>query len=195
MAISTKVLSLLPDTPTLKAISQSLALLDAILSPVWENRYYSFNSQWALQQAIASMRDGEGDSYVIWFSPEGVVLKGFAHESPMSPYRVNPPQIWPGIFDGFPPHFSSFLTEAAFRLEETTFCVWRTSDSDWKLGSVQFAEGQEPDGSASLLKLLDCKPQSYQQWAAAYYERRVDLSAVSHIYRHQPLTEHVITAL
>ena len=124
MAISTKALSLLPDIPTLRALSQSLALLDAILEPDWEYRYYSFNVHWDAQQALASMRDGQGDSYFAWFNPQGVVLKGFAHESPMSPWRVNPPEIWPGVLDGFPLQFSGILSEPAFILEETTFCIW-----------------------------------------------------------------------
>lgn len=196
MAISTQALSLLPDIPTLRGISQSLALLDAILSPVWEYRYYSFNAHWAPQQALASMRDGEGDSYLAWFNPAGVVLKGFAHESLMSPFRVVPPQIWPGILDGFPPQFNSFLSQPAFILEETTFCVWRIyDDANWLLGPVQCPDGQNPDDSARLLRLLDGKPQTYQQWAEEYYERAVDLAAVVHIYQHKPLIESIVTAL
>lgn len=196
MDISTKALSLLPDILTLRAISQSLALLDAILSPVWEYRYYSFNAHWAAQQALASMRNGQGDSYLAWFSPNGVVLKGFAHESLMSPYRVNPPQLWPGILDGFPTQFSSFLSEVAFVIEETTFCVWRSAGSvNWQSGSIQFPDGPDPDGSAQLLKLLDSKPQSYQQWAEAYYERPVDLPSAVHIYEQKSLTDQVVSTL
>ena len=196
MAISTKAMSLLPDIPTWRTISQSLALLDAILSPTWEYRYYSFNAHWAAQQALASMQNGQGDNYLAWFNPHGLVLKGFAHESTMSPYRAHPPQLWPGILDGFSSQFSSFLSEPAFVLEETTFCVWRTSESgNWQSGSIQFPGGQDPDGSARLLKLLDSKPQHYQQWAEAYYERSVDLPSVIHIYEQKPLSNQVVTAL
>ncbi len=193
--MSIRALSLLPDIPTLRRISQSLALLDAILSRDWEYRYFSFNCDWAPQQAIASMRDGEGDGYLIWFNPEGVVLKGFAHESPMSPYRVSPPLIWLGVLDNLPLQFSSFLSEAAFSPEETTFCVWRTLRSGWQSGPVQFPEGQDPDGSLRLLKLLDGRPQSYQRWAEIYYQQSIDFSAVIHIYEHKPLTERVVFAL
>lgn len=189
MTISSKAL---PDVPTLRAISQSLALLDAILSPSWEHRYYSFNAHWADQQSLASMRNGEGDSYLAWFSPNGVVVKGFAHESVMSLYRVDPPQPWPGMLDGFPTQFSSFLSETAFVLEETTFCIWRTFDSsDWQSGAIQFPDGLDPDGSARLLKLLNGKPQHYQQWAESYYQRPVDLPAVVHIYQQKPLTDQI----
>jgi hypothetical protein len=39
--ISTRDLSHLPDIDHLKSLSQSLAMLDAILCPEWEYRYYS----------------------------------------------------------------------------------------------------------------------------------------------------------
>ena len=43
MAISTRDLKLLPDIDVLRRAIQSIAMLDAILSPEWEFRYYSFN--------------------------------------------------------------------------------------------------------------------------------------------------------
>lgn len=142
------------------------------------------------------MRNGQGDSYIAWFSSTGVVLKGFAHESPMSPYRVSPPRVWPGIYDDLPLQLHGFLSEVAFATEETTFCVWRMLDStSWQSGRIQFPKGKDPDGSAKLLKLLDGIPQTYQQWAEAYYERPVNLSAIAHIYEQRPLTETVVTAL
>ena len=73
-------------------------MLDAVLSPEWDSRYYSFNSHWDQETALASMRDGCGDGYFILFTPAGLVIKGFARESEMSPYRVHPPLAWPGIF-------------------------------------------------------------------------------------------------
>ncbi len=56
-------LASLPDVESLKQLSQSLAILDAIMSPDWEFRYYSFNSKWSEGEMMASMRDGSGDDY------------------------------------------------------------------------------------------------------------------------------------
>ncbi len=56
-------LASLPDVESLKRLSQSLAILDAIMSPDWEFRYYSFNSKWSEGEMMASMRDGSGDDY------------------------------------------------------------------------------------------------------------------------------------
>jgi hypothetical protein len=196
MPFSSGTPSQLPDIQAVRAVSQSLALLDAVLSPAWEYRHFSFDAHWAAQQSLASMRNGEGDHYFIWFGPQGAVLKGFGHESPMSPYRVDPPQVWPGVLDSLSNDFASFRTQPAFVLEETTFCFWRGFlDSGWQSGTIQFPGGNDPDGSASLLRFLDGNPQTYQQWAEAYYERPVDLSAVVHIYQHRPLTEAIVKAL
>ena len=61
--ISTRDLSLLPAIKQLKLLAQSLAMLDAIIEPEWEFRYYSFNAHWGREEAMASMRNGSGDDY------------------------------------------------------------------------------------------------------------------------------------
>jgi hypothetical protein len=196
MVISTLDLSLLPETHTLRQISQSLAVLDAILSPEWPYRYYSFDAHWSAGQAMASMRNGEGDDYFCVFSPEGAVLKGFDHESKMSPYRVKPPRLWPGILETLPAELREILSDAAFSLEDTTFCIWRTpGGTSWQRGEIQFSDDDKRDGSAEMLLILDGQPQTYQQWAEEYYQQPVDLAAVRHVYAHQPLTEDLVAHL
>lgn len=118
---SSRNLTRLPGIDRLRALCQSLALLDAILCPDWEGRYYSFNARWTPGCAMASMRDGQGDAYFLLFSAAGAALKGFAHESPMSPYRVDPPRVWPGVLDDVPSAFADFLAEPAFSMQDTTF--------------------------------------------------------------------------
>jgi hypothetical protein len=194
--ISTRDLSLLPDTHHLKRLCQSLAMLDAIIEQERTLRYYSFDAHWKPDQSLASMRDGSGDEYVIVFSPLGCILKGFAHESPMSSYQSHPPRVWPGILEEVPAVLSSFLLEPSLEMDATTFCVWRTaSDDSWQHGDIQFPEGQDPDGSADLLALLDRSPETYQRWAQDYYERSISLSAVTHIYEHGLLSQEVVTLL
>jgi hypothetical protein len=48
-------------------------MLDAIMSPEWEWRYYSFDSRWGPGEEMASMRNGSGDAYSIVFSSAGRV--------------------------------------------------------------------------------------------------------------------------
>ena len=98
--ISTRTLVLLPSITELKRRCQSIAMLDAILSPEWEHRYYSFNSQWDENEEMASMGDGSRDSYFILFSPQGAIIKGYAHKSRMGRYAVESGQPWPGVLNG-----------------------------------------------------------------------------------------------
>lgn len=197
--ISTRDLSLLPDVDDLRRLLQSLALLDAILSPEWQFRYYSFNAAWGTGEQMGSMRNGCGDDFFAHFSPAGCWLKGFAHEYPMSLYRRKPSRPWPGVLDTVPVEFANCLREPAFRVEDVTFCIWRRYvDQDWQVGTVEFPPSHpepDPDGARFLLADLDGRPESYRDWATGYYERDIDLSAVAHVYQHRPLTPELIARL
>lgn len=194
--ISTRNLAALPDIDRLKALLQSLAVLDSIMSPEWEYRYYSFNAKWGSGEQMGSMRNGCGDEFYALFNGSGCFLKGFAHEHPMSPYRTNPPELWPGVLEGVPTGFSSGLNEPAFSMENTTFCIWRQyGDESWSHGPIDFPEDDDPDGSAFLLEMLDGNPENYRIFVEEYYEEEIPIEAVRHIYDHHPLTEDVVDSL
>lgn len=186
----------LPDIESLRRISQSLAMLDAILSPEWESRYFSFNSKWSEGEMMASMRNGSGDEYFILFNPYGAIIKGFAHESPMSPYATQSGSPRADVVESVPNEFKDFLSEPAFSIESTTFCIWRTyKDSSWQAGEIVYPLDNDPDGSEDLLSILDEQPSTYKKFAEHYYERQVVLSAVEHIYQHKALTSKIVAAL
>ena len=192
MPVSTRNLASLPDGPTLRRLMQSLAMLDAIMSPEWQDRYYSFNSKWSLGEEMGSMRNGSGDHWFSLFTQHGVALHGLDHESVM--FRPGSP--WPGIFDSLPPQFESFRTEPAFDTTNSTFCIWRAaSDAGWSCGVSSFPEGDDPDGSERLLSILDGVPRSYSEFASWYYEIELPLASVEAIYRHQPLTNGLLATL
>ena len=187
--ISTRDLSALPSIDDLKNLAQSLAMLDAIIQRDWEGRYYSFNAHWATDEEMASMRNGEGDEWFCVFSKHGAFLKGLHHESEMA-------KGWPGLLDTVPKDFKSALNEPAFSMKYTSFCIWRTHHDDrWYVGNISYPPGDDPDGSAWMLAILDGNPMTYQRWAEDYYKRPVSLSAVEHVYAHKQLTEEVVRAL
>jgi hypothetical protein len=200
--ISTRDLTKLPDVADLQRLLQSMAVLDAILCPEWQFRYYSFNAGWAPGETMGSMRNGSGDDYFVLFSESGCFLKGFAHEAQMSPYRSDPPRTWPGVLDDVAPEFQECLKEPAFNIDQTTFCVWRLNkDATWKTGNIQFPDGLDPDGSENLLSPLDDNPETYRTWAEEYYGEEWDeafdltLADVRAIYEHQPLSDQLVAAL
>jgi hypothetical protein len=200
MPISTRDLSQLPSIDRLEKLAQSIAMLDAIVSPDWEYRYFSFNAAWdtSLKERMASMRNGSGDEYFLIFSPHGAILKGFDHEAPMSPWKREPVAVWPGVLDGVPDAFASFLAEPAFSMGDCTFCIWREpSDEHWQHGPVTFPESDtdDPDGSKGLLCMFDAKPETYVDFAAEYFEKTLDIGAVRKIYAHETLTPLLATEL
>jgi hypothetical protein len=198
--ISTRDLSQLPGIDDLKRLMQSLAMLDAILSPEWEYRYYSFNAKWAKGEQMGSMRDGCGNDLFALFNKHGCFLKGFDHESAMTPYRETPKQLWPGVLDGVPKEFDRGLKQPAFSMEDTTFCIWRRHrDRKWHRGDIKFPRAKDPDGSRGLLSPLDGNPRTYLKWATDYYEldeegaeRHLYIEHVRHVYAHEPLTESLV---
>jgi hypothetical protein len=194
--ISTRDLTALPTIEPLKKLTQSLAMLDAIMMREWDYRYYSFNSKWAEGEQMASMRNGEGDGWYCGFGLRGAFLKGFDHESKMSPWSMETPKVWPGVLDSVPNDFKSFATEPAFSMDDTTFCVWRSAqDAHWMTGKIFYPDGDDPDGSGWMLSILDGNPNTYKAWAEDYYERSVSLSAVHQIYGHMPLTQKLAREL
>ncbi|MFE1907524.1 hypothetical protein ACFW96_28190 [Streptomyces gardneri] len=198
----------LPGIEELRDHSRGLAMLEAVLCPEWESRYYSFDAHWSESEQLASMKDGQGDEYTIVLSPAGAFARVFAHESVLSPFgELADGQTWPGVLDGVPEAFREYLTEPAFTDEDgvhvTTACLWReTADSAWHTGRVEFPDAgddrEDPDGSGRLLHLLvDRSAEAYAEWASDYYETetKVDLEAVRHVLALRPLTSEVVAAL
>lgn len=181
----------------------SLAILDAIMSPEWEYRYYSFDPYWSKAKniALASMRNGSGDDFFILFAPEGCIIKGFAHESSMSPYRArrnNPGTrgIWPGIYDAVPAGLYALIDNPALTLDDVTYCIWwHNSAPGWQMGVRDFLMEDDPDGSEIHLEILDGAPATYQEYARQYYERDIPIAVIRAIYAHYPVSKEAIQAI
>jgi hypothetical protein len=189
----------LPDIATLRESCRALAVLEAILSPDEESRYYSFTSAWSGDKELASMDTGSGDAWSIVFSPAGAFLRGFDHESPISP-AVNDEELWPGLVDTVPDVFSAAVNEPAFSYEgtlEATVCLWRqTGDDRWHAGDIDFPDRPDPDGAEQLFSvLLDPTGLAYHRFAEDYYGKAVDLDAVRGIFALSPLTTSLVRRL
>jgi hypothetical protein len=119
---------------------QSLAVLDAIVCADWEYRYLSFDEQFGPGQALASMRNGSGDEYSITFAGGGALLRGFDHESPLSPFIQTPPTLWPGLLTGLPAALAILAEEPALTLDGVpmvTIALWRLGrDAQWHHGQI-----------------------------------------------------------
>jgi hypothetical protein len=166
-------------------------MLDAILEPTWSYRYYSFDAQWSTNEMMGSMRNGQGDDLFVVFNLDGAFIKGFVHDAPIVAQKL-PSEVY---YRGLPREFEGCMTEPAFSPANVTFCLWRRNDQPSWSHSQGLSLGPDSDGSEYLLSLLDGDSENYRAWAASYYERDVSIEAVTAIYRHQPLTEDLISLL
>lgn len=174
-------------------------MLDAIMSPDRDLRYFSFHARWAPDEEMASMTNGAGDVWSIVFSPAGAFIRGFDHESPMSP-AVNDGELWPGVADTVPEVFAASAQEPAFSYEgtlEATLCLWRQhGDTRWHTGDITFPEGDDPDGADRLFAVLvEGHPAAYRRFAEDYYEHAVDVAAVGEVLALRPLTDDLVRRL
>jgi hypothetical protein len=193
-----EVIARLSGVDEVRRTSRALAMLDAVLSPEPEYRYYSFHPRRPGGQEVARMVSGSGDQYLIGFSAGGAVALGFDHESPISHWNNPGKKTWPGLFVGLPDELAVALDELAVRDRDgslaVTVCFWRTPDDDrWHCGPVK---GVEKDGADWMFELLaDGRPEAYRRFAAHCYESVLDIDAVRHVYASKPLTEEVVAAL
>jgi hypothetical protein len=197
---STRDLSLLPSVIRLRNAFQSMAMLDAIIMPEWQDRYYSFQAEHPEDTDISFglMRNGSGDDLHAIFGRAGCLIRGFAHEYEMSPYRETPPKVFPGVLDDIPSEFADCRAALDSSWWETiTFCIWRRhSDAAWHVGRIDFPPIPDPDGSEFLLSAYDGKPESYQTWAESYYQpHSISLAAVRWVFEHRPLNEEIVREL
>ncbi|MFD5814603.1 hypothetical protein [Streptomyces sp. NPDC127038] len=192
----------LPDIDTLKNLCRSMAMAEVILNPDGEC-VHSYSARWSETEQAASMRNGSGDEYDIVFAPEGAYIRGFDHESPLSPYRhEDVPQPWPGVLDSVPEVFRRHVAEPAFMDENgcpvVTVCLWReTNAPSWQAGRITFpAPHEDPDGSSWLFELLlDPTPEAFRSFAEDYYEVPVDIEALRQVYELRPLERTLVAAL
>jgi hypothetical protein len=144
---------------------------------------------------MGSMRNGQGDDLFAIFDDAECFIRGFDHESAMSPWRSKPTRVWPGVLDQVPARFSSSLSEPAFHMEDTTFCMWFSADAHgWDNGDISYPEENDPDGAEWMLSYYDDHPEIYHEFAASYYEIEVPLEAIARVYRHEPLSPSLVEA-
>ncbi|SNR93414.1 hypothetical protein SAMN05216276_1001306 [Streptosporangium subroseum] len=147
------------------------------------------------------MSNGSGDEYSIVFSGAGVYIRGFDHESPMSPWAHEDWEPWPGVIDAVPEVFQAQVNEPAFMLEGTpsvTACLWRTtSDPRWCTRGIEFPDRHpDPDGANRLFALLtDRSAEAYRSFASDYFETETPLDAIEHVYALRPLSDKVVQSL
>jgi hypothetical protein len=188
------VLEMLPEPEWLKKQMLVQAALNIILCEEDWLRYHRFDPNWGQNISLAKIDNGAGDHLFILFSPEGTLLKGFDHESELSPYANDEEEIAPGIYKAVPSSLSHLLEDDALEREDVTFCIWREkSDTAWKKGNAEVSE--HVDGSGFLIGAIFPTAEDYVEFAEGYFEQQLPLGVVSQIYQGNPITDEMIRTL
>lgn len=189
------VLAAMPEPEQLKKLMRILASLNVVLCPEEWLRYHSFVPGWAENVSMAKIDNGSGDHLFILFSPQGTLLKGFDHESELSPHARDEYERVPGIYEGTPNALISLLENDGIESEEVTFCIWREcSDSAWQKGKAENSEGID-DGSDFLLGAIYRTPEDFVEFAKGYFEITPALEIVAKIFEEAAITAEMIPLL
>lgn len=186
-------LSHLPPPDAVRNSMRSSAMLDVVLCEEEWLRCYEYQPKWTDSVSMAKYDDGSGNEMFAFFRDVDAVVKGFDHESPVSPYNRSPCSVWPGIYDGVPSFLDELLDDPAVQRDDVTFCVWHTSGR-WQCGSMTFPNDEE-DGSSRLLATILLTPDAYCDWAREYYERDLDPAIVAEVYAGTSVDVDLIAAL
>lgn len=196
--------ALLPDPARLRDHLRALAVLDAGIGGDPRFCRYTFDTAWGPGTEVALMENGSGDDFSVHFTPAGVLIRGFDHESHMSPYGTDDEEVWPGVIDDVPAVLRPLLDDPVCRDEgidvpRVTACLWReTHDTAWRTGStiVFPTHSKDPDGSGFLFSLLtDRSPEAVQAHFEDDYGRAVPIGAIRHVLAGDPLTPAIAGAL
>ncbi|NTV78935.1 MAG: hypothetical protein HGA25_07355 [Clostridiales bacterium] len=169
------ILNKLPDVKECKNKLKQLAAFDAVFSPEWENRYYSYDSLWYEGEEMASMRNGRGEHYFILFTDEKILMKGLERQSKCLSMKdfgkdMNLPEI-----------LYQFMEQVAFLPDETSFCIWKFGQGAWN-SITKITENE-----LKILGVLLISPEQYVQWVEDYYEITLSVEEVAALFQENVL--------
>ncbi|WP_426115898.1 hypothetical protein [Massilia sp. PWRC2] len=183
----------LPPPRLLAQRAMALALLDAILCPEVEYRYFSYDPAFAAGQHVAAMRNGEGDHWYLHLSGAGAIIKGHVHALPRADARAMALQAQRMV----PGEFAALLHDATFMMDTVSFCYWqRLEDAVWcQLAHPDARQQHRYDGSQDYLSILLAPASCYYEYATDYFECEPPLASIEHLYAHAPLTAAIVRSL
>lgn len=189
----------LKNLPILKIIKErliSMAALDIIFSEEEWLRVYTWHPNWDEKSSLSVVDNGAGDTMHIAFSKDGCIIKGFDHESKLSPHAQEEFKVWKGIYEDVPEKLLRLLDDEAIEKEDVTFCIWQDSNhKQWKKGNIDIPEGYD-DGCDYMLGRI-FSVEDYIEWVKNYWGLEEELSSedIEKIFKQQCITEEMIKKL
>ena len=144
-----------------------LSLLNAIIEPDWECRYYSYNSKWSENEEMSSLRDSCGGEWFIWFSGSLIAYKCTSPED--------------GLYDQFhklvdkvPEEYSLFVNEPAFSMSRGS-AIWYLDSRDWVELGLAINDLPNPKTIYEMSASIFC------EFVEDFYEQELDEGIVEKI--------------
>lgn len=174
------------------------SIIDVIMNSGsdYDGSVYHCNTDWNAGVALFTIDDGGGDHFHILFSNAGCVIKGFGHESDLSPYNYDEDEDYPEyrFYENMPHELYELLDNEALERDLLTFCAWcGAGDNVWQAARLPVADDWS-DGSADFLDYLSDRDE-YIAWLEDYYEADVNSVPVMDIMAGVNITEELVAEL
>ena len=196
---STKNLRAMPDPETLWKRCVSLALAEMAVGS--EHPHYRLDASWQ-KGALFTRDNGAGDGYAMAFVKGGVLIRGFDHTSPMSPYQSDDGNtLWPGMYDALPKSMRELVDDPRVAPDPigVTFCIAHGyALAKWLVGVKKFPADYDEmpgDGSRWLLGSVVLGAREYVDWAVDYYGRPVPYEPIATLFAHGVLQDAALAKI
>ncbi|UUZ82514.1 hypothetical protein LJK88_50660 [Paenibacillus sp. P26] len=190
-----KMLDSLPGPNSLQKLMRIQATLNIVLCQEEWLRYHRYVQGSNSDVWMAKIDNGSGNHFMILFSSKGTIIKGFDHESELSPYAQDEHEVWPGIYESVPHELLSLLDDDAVEKNDVTFCIWHEpNDVRWQKGKVKIPKGAS-DGLGIFVNSIFPTPKAFVEFAEDYFETTPPMDIVEQIYNDFPITTEMIQLL
>ena len=182
-----------PDAHILGNRAMALAMLDAIICPEREYRYFHFDAERSDGARLGAMRNGDGDHWLLHLSENGALLKGYVQHLARGEARAMAREVRRRV----PFEFDAALHDPALLMDTVSYCYWqRPSETGWRrIAHPEPDLAHCSDGSADYLSILLAPADAYYDYATDYFECAPSLASIEHIYAHAPLTAAIVNSL
>ena len=190
----------------MKELLKNQAILDIIITPehdAWR-RLVSYEYDKTKRCDRFHISNDSGDHLYVLMSPDGAIIKGFDHESCLSPYQNDEEPTAESIYANVPAELLALLDEETEK-NDVTFCIWqKPGEVHWHQNSIELPDycfdsdrtQPEDGGQAFLMSYIFAGADEWYEWASIYYELREEAwDAAARLYETGEITRSMMEDL
>lgn len=190
----------------MKELLKKQAILDIIITPehdAWR-RLVSYEYDKTKRCDRFHISNDSGDHLYVLMSPDGAIIKGFDHESCLSPYQNDEEPTAESIYANVPAELLALLDEETEK-NDVTFCIWqKPGEVHWHQNSIELPDycfdsdrtQPEDGGQAFLMSYIFAGADEWYEWASIYYELREEAwDAAARLYETGEITRSMMEDL